>query len=82
MSLDIILSGLTLLSFVLAPILYVWRTTVSRIDNLEQETKTKMSENEVRQLVDDKLESVKDNLHDIKLSLQQILDKLIDTNKK
>lgn len=81
MSLESIITiTFTVLGLVLGLVGYIWRNAVSRIENLEKNMQDKTSEQDVRQLLNDKLEPVKEDLQEIKTRLEHILDNLI--NKK
>jgi hypothetical protein len=76
---DIISLGITGLSLVLSPLVYIWRTTVHRIEKLESQHSTKIDETKVRQLLDDKIDPVKEDLIQIRDRLDSIIDKLLDS---
>lgn len=52
--------------------IYVWNRHVSRTDQLEQMLDQKMTRQEVRELLEDKLEPIKENLNDAKDKLDQV----------
>lgn len=70
----------TSLSLLLAPLIYIWKNVVKRIDTLETKINAKMDEQEVRVLLADKLDPMKEDLHEVKALLHRILD--IQLNKK
>lgn len=65
-------TAIAIASTVAAPIVYAYRNLLHRIEKLEQSNQTKMSEQEVRQLLDDKLEAVKESLEDVKISIDKL----------
>jgi hypothetical protein len=77
MSLEYIIMLLTLASLLAPPFIYQWKELMQRIKSLEEAVKTRTTEEEVRQLIDDKMESSKEDLHEIKARLDKIIDNLI-----
>lgn len=59
---------------------YIWKDHVRRIEELERTNKTFITEIEVRQLLADKLEPIKESINKIQGSMEKITDILI--NKK
>jgi hypothetical protein len=59
-------------------LIYVWKDIMHRIDNLEQEQKNKMTEEEVRRLMEDKVGPVKESLAEIKTRLDFIIERLLN----
>jgi len=74
---SIVVITATILSIITTPVVYIYKSIMQRIETLEKETNDKMTESEVRILLDDKLEPMKDDLHEIKTRLDSILDRLI-----
>ena len=70
--------SITILSIVLAPVLYIWKSVMSRLDELERRQHNKMDHKEVRLLIEDKINPLHEDLQEIKKSLDRIVDKLID----
>jgi len=63
---------LTIIPIILTPMIYIVRTFMHRIDILEEKISNKITEEEVRLLLSDKLEPVQTNLRDIKTSLDSL----------
>lgn len=70
--------SITILMAALAPFLYIWRSTVARIETLEKRQQETLTKEETRRLIEDKTDSLKEDLQDIKDSLNRIIDKLIE----
>jgi uncharacterized protein YoxC len=51
---------------------YIMKTVTSRIDTLEQKMDNTVTEQEVRQLLDDKINPMKDDIKDIKYSIDKL----------
>jgi predicted secreted protein len=74
---SIIAIGITCASIICAPVVYIARSFMQRIDTLEATVKEKISEKEVRQIVRDKLDPIKSDLEEIKHNQEMILNHLI-----
>jgi hypothetical protein len=75
------LAGYGALSLISGLILYIFRDIVGDIKMLRTEIQMKVTEQEVRQIVDDRLESLHQNLASIKENLtlsQEKVDRIID----
>lgn len=60
---------------------YIMKGIFTRIDALEKELPKKVEETEVRQLLTDKIDPIKDDINDIKQDIDMLaskIDKLID----
>lgn len=73
---------LYLSSLIIIPILgYLFKTLIGnhmqRIDNLEQNLLEKISETQVRVLMQDKLDPIKEDLIDINNKINKVLDHLL-----
>lgn len=75
---SLITIGATVLSIALAPIVYVYRSIMQRLEALEQANKNMMSKEDVRVLIEDKTEAMKSDLDEIKVRLDRIIDRLLD----
>lgn len=73
---SIITIGLAIASVVLAPLIYIWRAMVQRIERLENKVDKKMDEDEVRVLLNDKIEPINQNIEEVKHLLYQVLLKI------
>lgn len=70
----IVAISITIVGIVLTPFLYIWRMTVSRIEMLELEVKDKTTQAEVRQILADRLDPIKEDLEEIKRLQEKIID--------
>jgi HAMP domain-containing protein len=77
----IITLAATGLAVLTAPLVYLWRSVMARLDNLETEMKKKISEEDVRQVINDKIEPINDKCDDIKASINQILEHILAKRK-
>lgn len=75
---SIITIGITILSIVIAPIVYIWKNIMSRLDNLEKQQVKIITKEEARELIDDKIDSMKEDMVEIKVRLDKIIDRLIN----
>lgn len=78
---SIIAITIAAVSVVSAPVIYIYKNTMQRIDRLEESNQTKMTEPEVRQLLDDKLEHVRQNLEDVKVSIDKLTIHVLSIKK-
>lgn len=62
---------------ILGLVTFILKNTFDDIKMLQQEVKTKISESECRQLIDDKTEHVKEDLSEIKAQLNKITEFLL-----
>lgn len=67
---------ITLCSVIIAPLLYIWRSLVKRLEKLEDKVEDKMDEDDVRLLLEDKLVPINKNIEEIKELLYKLLLKL------
>lgn len=72
-----------MLSYVVIPIIitivgFIMRTIHSRIDHLEKLVPTKLDQAEVRQIVADKIDPLREDIHEIKAKLDRVMDILIE----
>lgn len=82
MTLDSIITiTIAVISTCIAPVVYLYRGVMQRINDLEESNRTKMSESEVRQLLDDKLESLRENVEDVKTSLDTLTTHILKLKK-
>jgi hypothetical protein len=72
---------ITIGSILVAPIFYIVRNFMQRVDKLETKLEDKMSREEVRLLLSDKLGPMEHNLEDIKESLAQLTSHILDLRK-
>lgn len=71
-----------LLTFIGIPALlgiggFVMRSYVSRIDALEQVSKTKLDEPQIRQIIADKIDPIREDVQELKVKLDTIIELLI-----
>ncbi len=75
MSLESIISiGITLITIVCAPVIYMAKTFMQRIDTLEKNISNKMDEASIRILIADKIEPLHEDLVEVKSLLNKILE--------
>lgn len=74
---QLLFAAITILSIVFAPVLYIWRSFVRRVEVLEEQMATKVTEDEVRTVLKDKLEPLHDDVDALNSKLDKILDYLI-----
>jgi hypothetical protein len=77
----IITLSVTGLAVVTGPVIYLWRSVMARLDSLEADMKKKVSEEEVRQVIQDKIQPINEKCDDIKDSVNKILDHILNTRK-
>jgi len=70
---SIIAITITILSVVCAPVIYIGRSIMQRIDKLESDMDQKISKEEVRTILDDKIEPMNENVKEIKALLYKVL---------
>lgn len=73
----IITITIAVLSIVAAPFIHVWRTTMQRIDSLEAQIDSKVTDIEVREIVTSKIEPLKENMQSVDRKLDFIIEQLI-----
>lgn len=66
------------LSTLIGLLLYIWKAQMSDINQLKEEMKNKVTEDEMRQILLDKVDPMKETLEDIRNRLDHLLDKIID----
>jgi hypothetical protein len=71
----------TVLAVILAPALYVGRSIMQRLDRLEADMKSKMTDAEVRQVISDKIDPINDKCDKIDDTVNKILDHIIRQKK-
>lgn len=74
---EIITTGITVLSFTIGPLVYLWNSIMLRINNLESELNTKISKEELQQ----RLEPVSEDIKEVKLRIDKILEHLLNDRK-
>ena len=75
---SIVTIGVALLGLVLPPIVYVWRDIVSRIKDLEKAQKDNMDEKEIRLLISDRLDPLKEDLQELKIQINKLINHIIE----
>lgn len=70
--------GATITTLALAPFLYIWKSTMARLEELEKKSKDCASRDEVKDLIKESQEATKEDLDEIKARLDKIIDRLID----
>ena len=73
----IVTIGTFVASAVLGLIAHVVRSQVQRIDDLEHSIMRKTDESEVRQIVADKVDPIKESMSEIKEKVDKVIDLLI-----
>jgi hypothetical protein len=58
----------------IAPLAYIWRSVMNRLDKLEENQQTFVKEEEVRNILNDKVTPIADNLEEVKTLLYKIID--------
>jgi len=71
-----------LLIYIAAPTLlaiggYMVQTVTSRLGKLEEDMSKKVSQEDVRQLVADKIDPIREDIHEVKTKLDKVMDILI-----
>lgn len=61
---------------------YFVRVQMQRLDTLEQQIITKMTEEETRQILSDKVDPIKEDMAEIKLKVDKVIDLLINKSNK
>jgi hypothetical protein len=69
-----------LIPTILGMIKYFMKSHTDRLDTLEKQMAMKLTELEVRQILSDKLDPLKDSIEDCKDRLDKILDMLLKKN--
>lgn len=75
-----LLVACVLIPTLLGIVKYLMKTHTDRIETLEKLMPMKMTEVEVRQILSDKLDPLKDSIEDCKERLDKILDMLLKKN--
>ncbi len=57
------------------------KTIYGRVDHLEKQLPMKLDQQEVRQIVADKIDPMREDIHEIKAKLDRVMDILIDKKK-
>lgn len=70
----IITIALALIGVVGTPFVYIWRALVARIDKLEHQQDTMMSRDEVKELINDKLDPIQQDIMEIKDLLKSLIE--------
>jgi Tfp pilus assembly protein PilO len=65
---------IAILSVLIAPLAYIWRSVMNRLDKLEENQQTFVKEEEVRNILNDKVTPIADNLEEVKTLLYKIID--------
>lgn len=60
---------------------YIMKSYIDRIDALERDMPHKLTESEVRVLMSDKVDPIKEDIQELKQQCQKILDILINSKK-
>lgn len=75
MSLESIITILvTILSIILYPAYALWKATMHRIEVLEKESETRISREEVKELLEDKLRPISEKTDEIRVLLYKVID--------
>lgn len=56
---------------------YFMRSILSRLDTLEKEVPSKLDETEVRQLLIDKIDPIREDIKDLQMKIDKIVDILL-----
>lgn len=56
---------------------YMAQTVLSRITKLERELPQKVTEDDVRQIVSDKIDPIREDIHELKIKIDRIFELLI-----
>lgn len=78
---SIITITIAIVSAVAAPVLYLWRSVVSRLDQLEKNQQAFIKEEEVRRMLDDKFIPLQQDCTEIKASIHQLLTHILEMKK-
>lgn len=64
---------IAILTVVCAPVIYIGRSIMQRIDKLESDIDQKVSKDEMRAILDDKIGPMNENVNEIKALLYKVL---------
>lgn len=78
---SIIAITLAILSALAAPVIYLGKSVMSRLERLEENQTQFLKEEEVRRLLDDKMTPLQEDCKDIKESIHQLLDHVLKLKK-
>ncbi len=78
---SIISIALTVLSVLIAPIIYLGRSQMQRLDRVEQESARKLDEAQVRQIIEDKVHPISEDTREIKASIDRLLTHVLQLKK-
>jgi len=67
-----------LISLVIGVVGFLVKTQMQRIDVLEKEMTTKPSDEDVRRVLDDKIEPIKDSMTEIRNKVDKVIDMLLN----
>lgn len=75
---SLIAIGVSLISLIAAPFIYIWKSVMQRIEILERNQSKKMDADQVKELLLDKLQPLKEDIKGIENKLDKIIEHLID----
>ncbi len=64
----------TVITIIVAPFIYIWKTMTARIDKLEEQLDRTLDKDSVRLLISDKIEPVQQDLAEIKSLIHKIIE--------
>ena len=59
---------------IIAMFCMVIRNMYTRISDMDRRIRTSLSDREVRRLIDDKIDPIREDIHEIKIKLEKLLD--------
>lgn len=62
---------------IIGTVSYMIKTLLNRVESLEKEVPNKLDEREVRQLLGDKIDPLREDIHDLKGKIDRIMELLI-----
>lgn len=74
----ILYPAIAVFSVLIAPLIYIWRQAMLRIENLESKVNNVISRPEVETEIKNSLDPLKEDITDIKELLNKVLDHLIN----
>lgn len=56
---------------------WIMRSTINRISELEHQIRTKVEEDKVRVILNDKLDPIREDVHEIKVQINRLMDLIL-----
>lgn len=74
---ELITTGIAVLSFIIGPLVYLWKSFMTRLNNIEAELDQKISKEELQQ----RLDPVSEDIKEVKIRIDKILEHLLNDRK-